>query len=75
MDGQALRDGRLALCGWRGDQMAARWAGHHRQARQTQEMAAALPDNGGVYMVPAFVGLGRAALVHGGARYADRHDL
>jgi glycerol kinase len=28
------------------------------QARQTQEMAAALPDNGGVYMVPAFVGLG-----------------
>jgi len=28
------------------------------EARQTQEMAARLPDNGGVYMVPAFVGLG-----------------
>jgi glycerol kinase len=28
------------------------------EARQTQEMAASLPDNGGVYMVPAFVGLG-----------------
>ena len=27
-------------------------------AKQTQEMAARLPDNGGVYMVPAFVGLG-----------------
>lgn len=27
-------------------------------AAQTQEMAARLPDNGGVYMVPAFVGLG-----------------
>jgi len=27
-------------------------------ARQTQAMAAGLPDNGGVYMVPAFVGLG-----------------
>jgi glycerol kinase len=28
------------------------------EARQTQAMAAQLPDNGGVYMVPAFVGLG-----------------
>jgi len=28
------------------------------EARQTQELAARLPDNGGVYMVPAFVGLG-----------------
>ncbi|HEY6870302.1 MAG TPA: FGGY-family carbohydrate kinase, partial [Novosphingobium sp.] len=28
------------------------------EARQTQEMAARLPGNGGVYMVPAFVGLG-----------------
>ena len=28
------------------------------EARQTQEMAARLPDNGGVFMVPAFVGLG-----------------
>jgi glycerol kinase len=28
------------------------------EARQTQEMAAALASNGGVYMVPAFVGLG-----------------
>ena len=28
------------------------------EARQTQAMAAALADNGGVYMVPAFVGLG-----------------
>ena len=28
------------------------------EARQTQDMAAKLPDNGGVYMVPAFVGLG-----------------
>ena len=28
------------------------------EARQTQEMAANLPNNGGVYMVPAFVGLG-----------------
>ena len=28
------------------------------EARQTQDMAARLPDNGGVYMVPAFVGLG-----------------
>jgi glycerol kinase len=28
------------------------------EARQTQEMAQRLPDNGGVYMVPAFVGLG-----------------
>jgi glycerol kinase len=28
------------------------------EARQTQEMAARLPNNGGVYMVPAFVGLG-----------------
>ncbi|WP_062343859.1 glycerol kinase GlpK [Novosphingobium sp. CCH12-A3] len=28
------------------------------EAKQTQEMAARLPDNGGVYMVPAFVGLG-----------------
>jgi len=27
-------------------------------AEQTQDMAARLPDNGGVYMVPAFVGLG-----------------
>ena len=27
-------------------------------ARQTAEMAASLPDNGGVYLVPAFVGLG-----------------
>lgn len=27
-------------------------------ARDTQDMAAALPDNGGVYMVPAFAGLG-----------------
>ncbi|NLR41722.1 glycerol kinase GlpK [Novosphingobium sp. ERW19] len=27
-------------------------------AKQTQDMAARLPDNGGVYMVPAFVGLG-----------------
>jgi glycerol kinase len=28
------------------------------EARQTQAMAAQLPSNGGVYMVPAFVGLG-----------------
>ena len=28
------------------------------EAKQTQDMAARLPDNGGVYMVPAFVGLG-----------------
>ena len=27
-------------------------------ARQTEAMAAGVPDNGGVYMVPAFVGLG-----------------
>jgi len=27
-------------------------------AKQTQDMAARLPNNGGVYMVPAFVGLG-----------------
>src|SRR4029079_11997243 len=27
-------------------------------ARQTAEMAASLPDNGGGYLVPAFVGLG-----------------
>ena len=27
-------------------------------ARQTRDMAASLPDNGGVYLVPAFVGLG-----------------
>jgi len=28
------------------------------KASDTEEMAAAVPDNGGVYMVPAFVGLG-----------------
>lgn len=52
------------------------------EARQTQEMAARLPDNGGVFMVPAFVGLGaphwdmyaRGAIV-GLTRGANRNHL
>ena len=38
--------------------MAARWARPDSHRRGSQRLAATVPDNGGVYLVPAFAGLG-----------------
>ena len=43
-------------------------------AGETEAMAAALPGNAGVYLVPAFTGLGRALLGSGRARRHLRAD-
>ena len=43
-------------------------------AAETERLAGGIEDCGGVYLVPAFVGLGRAALGPGSARRPDRAD-
>ena len=48
--------------------VAARRARPHRRApAETEALARSVPDTGGVHFVPAFVGLGHAALGAGGA--------
>ena len=42
-----------------------------RTAAEIEALAASVPDNGGVYLVPAFAGLGRAAL----GRLCARRDF
>ena len=42
----------------RGDPVAARRPGHHRDAAEIGPLAASCPDTEGVYIVPAFTGLG-----------------
>ncbi len=53
-----LCDGGLDLRRRSGGEVAARRPQDHRQRSQTAALAAAVPDAHGVYMVPAFVGLG-----------------
>ena len=59
-------DGKVTYClegsvfiGGRGHPVPARQpADHRRRAPSPEQLAASVPDSGGVYFVPAFVGLG-----------------
>ena len=54
-----IRAGRQRLHRGRGGAMAARRTGHHQDTpRRSRSSPPRVPDNGGVYLVPAFAGLG-----------------
>ena len=53
-----LLPGRVGFHRRRGRAVASRRAGHHRKLGRRGALAARVPDAGGVYFVPAFVGLG-----------------